>query len=177
MSLVGIVLLVIDRRMMRRRVVTRRVGMRRRWRLRWRRRGSLSPRAPRDHGVEDALDEDAGVVLLEHLVPHLLVGQHGRHNLYPRPLELEPHVRQLLAVGPHRPGDDLDVGGVDLEGVVRIHVRDEQGEGAVKIEEEGPQLLADDDPVLAKLLGDPVDDRVLDDLPQVDVRLVGPVQR
>ena len=186
MRLVGVVLLVMHWRVLwwvvPRRVVTQRRLLGRREMLRrrvhWcRRRGCLTPRMPRDHGVEDALDEDAGVVLLQHLVAHLLVRENRRHDLDAGLLELEPHVGQLLPVEAHRPGDDLHVGRVDLEGVVRVHVGDEEGEGAVKVEEEGAELLADDDPVLAELLRDAVDDRVLDHLPEVDVRLVRAVQR
>lgn len=133
-------------------------------------RGLRHPWPSRSTGrnIEDPTEEHTGAVLLEHLITNSLVVQNGSFDLESRRLEGELHKGQL--VPPFKLFRlHLDVGFVDPERLAKLDIGDEEGELAIKVQQENPKVLPDNDPVLTEGSGDPVLHGVLVDGPKVDV--------
>jgi hypothetical protein len=133
-------------------------------------RGLRHPWPSRSTGrnIEDSTEEDTGTVLLEHLISNSLVVEYGSFDLKSWRLEGELHKGELVPsfklLGLH-----LHVSLVDPERLAELNVGNEQGELAVKVQQENPEVLSDDDPMLGEGAGDPVLDGVLVDRSKVDV--------
>ena len=110
----------------------------------------LPPDRRQGGNVEDPVEEDAGPVLLQHLVPDNLVVQHRGLDLQLWRLEGELHEGELVAAL-QLLRLDLDVRLGDPEGLAELYVGDEEGEFTVKVQQKDTKLLADNNPMLAEV--------------------------